>query len=143
MPQTNKWQNKNMSLFLKTLWRNLWKMAGKSYSHPCVFIVGLMSPPLRSWLSYDLFRSMGYIGSDILPVPGRDLRGLPAYCFCFLSWSIAVTKRSSAPLWMRDMWKEWETTNRGKEKPGNQAVAAILPETSEQWGSHVDPPFLI
>lgn len=132
-----------MSLCLKKLWRNLWKMATRSCSHPCVFIVGLMSPPLRSWLSYDWFWSMEYIGNDILPVPGWDLRGLHAYYFCFLSWTIAAMKRSSTTLWVTDMWKEWETTKSEKEKPGNQAVAAILLETSELWMSHVDPPRLI
>lgn len=58
-------------------------MAAKGCSRPCVFIVGLMSPPLRSWLSYDLFWSMEYIGNCLLPVPGWDLRGLDAYYFCF------------------------------------------------------------
>ena len=110
MPQTNKWQTR---IWAK-LWRNLWKIAGKSYSHPCVFIVGLMSPPLRSWLSYDFFWSMEYVGSDILPVEaqlpcgwetcGRNerlqtggKRSQVTGCCGHLTWDIRAVRESCGP----------------------------------------------
>lgn len=87
--------------FSKKLWRKLWKMAVKGCSHPCVFIVGLTSS-LRSWLSYYLLWSRGIHWKLSLPVPGPRSKRLGCLLFLFFVWTIAIMKRSSTTLWVRD-----------------------------------------
>lgn len=60
-------------------------MAAKDVSHPCIRMLHFLSKselfplPLDLAVPYDLFWPIQYIGSNSLPIPGLDLRGLPAY----------------------------------------------------------------